>query len=257
MATEAPPRRRKFWGWGYEDQQPPHEEVEAAAAGIVAHLGFGANDVERPVRVEDLDLPEPRLAPPSALAGICAADPHARASHALGKAYRDVVRAFRGQVEHPPDVVAFPRDEQELEQVLDWCGSAGAAAIPYGGGTSVVGGVEPRFEQPAVSVDLERPDRRARGRPGLAGRSDRRRDGRAGAGGRAARARPDAPPLPAVIRALHAGRVDRHPRRRALRHRADPHRRPGRVGARADAAGACGRAAGCPARARGRAPTAC
>ncbi len=145
---------RKFWGWGYEDQQPSHEEVEAAAAGMVAHLGFGANDVERPARVEDLELPRPRLAPPSTLEQICAADPHTRASHALGKAYRDVVRAFRGQVEHPPDAVAFPRDEQELEQVLDWCASAGAAAIPYGGGTSVVGGVEPRFEQPAVTVDL-------------------------------------------------------------------------------------------------------
>jgi alkyldihydroxyacetonephosphate synthase len=154
MATEAPPRRRKFWGWGYEDQQPAHEEVEAAAAGIVGHLGFGASDVERPVGLDDLELRAPRIAPPAALEGICSTEPHARASHALGKAYRDVVRAFRGQIEHPPDVVAFPRDERELEQVLDWCGSAGAAAIPYGGGTSVVGGVEPRTEGPAVSIDL-------------------------------------------------------------------------------------------------------
>ncbi len=121
---------------------------------MVAHLGFGADDVERPARVEDLDLPAPRIAPPAALEQICAADPHTRASHALGKAYRDVVRAFRGQIDHPPDVVAFPSDERELEQVLDWCASAGAAAIPYGGGTSVVGGVEPRFEEPAVSLDL-------------------------------------------------------------------------------------------------------
>src|SRR4051794_18334910 len=154
MSTEAPPRRRKFWGWGYEDQQPADEEVEAAAAGIVTHLGFGAADVERPARGEDLGLHAPRLDPPAALAPICAADPHTRASHALGKAYRDVVRAFRGRIDHPPDVVAFPSDERELEQVLDWCGSAGAAAIPYGGGTSVVGGVEPCTEGPAVSIDL-------------------------------------------------------------------------------------------------------
>jgi alkyldihydroxyacetonephosphate synthase len=110
--------------------------------------------VESPARVEDLALPEPRLSPPAALEEICSADPHARASHALGKAYRDVVRAFRGDVPHPPDLIATPRDESELEQVLDFCESAGAAAIPYGGGTSVVGGVEARFEQPAVSVDL-------------------------------------------------------------------------------------------------------
>ena len=66
MATEAPPRRRKFWGWGYEDQQPAHAEVEAAAAAIVAHLGFGGEGVEHPARVEDLDLPAPGLTPPSA-----------------------------------------------------------------------------------------------------------------------------------------------------------------------------------------------
>ncbi len=65
-----------------------------------------------------------------------------------------MVRAFRGQVPRPVDLVAAPRDEGELEQVLDFCESSGAAAIPYGGGTSVVGGVEPRFEQPAVSVAL-------------------------------------------------------------------------------------------------------
>src|SRR5215208_4447405 len=154
MATEAPPRRRKFWGWGYEDQQPPQAEVQAAAAGIAAHLGFGSADVESPARVEDLELSAPRLGPPAGLEEICSDDPHARASHALGKAYRDVVRAFRGRIDRPPDVVATPRDERELEQLLDWCESAGAAAIPYGGGTSVVGGVEPRFERPAVCIDL-------------------------------------------------------------------------------------------------------
>ncbi len=133
MATEAPPRRRKFWGWGYEDQQPPHAEVEAAAAGIVAHLGFGASDVERPARVEDLDLPEPRLAPPAALEEICSSDPHSRASHALGKAYRDVVRAFRGEIAHPPDLVATPRDEDELEQ------AARPVRIGRGGGDPLRG----------------------------------------------------------------------------------------------------------------------
>jgi alkyldihydroxyacetonephosphate synthase len=56
--------------------------------------------------------------------------------------------------------VAHPGDEHELEQVLAWCDEAGAAAIPYGGGTSVVGGVEPRVPQDAVvTIDLGRMDR--------------------------------------------------------------------------------------------------
>jgi alkyldihydroxyacetonephosphate synthase len=69
------------------------------------------------------------------------------------------VRAFRGQFDHPPDVVAHPRDEDDLRRLLEWCAEAGAAAIPYGGGTSVVGGVEPLLDDGysgAVTIDLGR-----------------------------------------------------------------------------------------------------
>ena len=155
-------RRRKFWGWGYEDQQPAHEEVVEAAAGIRAHLGFGAEEVERPVELSALELPPPRLAPPGSLAEICASDTYERASHAYGRSYRDLVRAFRGRFDHPPDVVAHPGDERELEAVLEWCADEGAAAIPFGGGTSVVGGVEPVLPGQyagAVTIDLRRLDR--------------------------------------------------------------------------------------------------
>src|SRR6185503_21366417 len=82
------------------------------------------------------------------------------AAHSLGKAYRDVVRGFRGEFANPPDLVALPADESEVEVVLSWSEEAGAAVIPYGGGTSVVGGVEPRLDgRPAVSLDLRRLDR--------------------------------------------------------------------------------------------------
>jgi alkyldihydroxyacetonephosphate synthase len=153
-------RRRKFWGWGFEDQQPPQAEVEEAGRGAREHLGFEPAEVEPPPRLEDVELPPPRIEPPASLAHICRADVYERASHAYGRAYRDLVRAFRGRFDHPPDVVAHPAEESELEQVLDWCADAGAAAIPFGGGTSVVGGVEPRVPQEAaVSVDLKRMNR--------------------------------------------------------------------------------------------------
>jgi alkyldihydroxyacetonephosphate synthase len=165
MRTYAPmaiTRRRKFWGWGFEDQQPPHEQVVKAAAGVRAHLGFGGGEVERPVALEDVELPPPRLEPPGSLEAICRSDVYERAAHAYGRSYRDVVRAFRGRFEHPPDVVAHPSDEQELSAVLDWCVDAGAAAIPFGGGTSVVGGVEPAVSEEyagAVTIDLKQMDR--------------------------------------------------------------------------------------------------
>ncbi len=156
---EASDGRLKHWGWGHEHQQLPHEQVVQAAAGIRAHLGFGEGDVERPVALEDVRLRPSRLRPPPALAGICHTDDYERASHALGKSYRDVVRGFRGQFDHPPDVVAHPRDEEDLAAVLEWAADAEAAAIPFGGGTSVVGGVEYRGDGPSVTIDLRALDR--------------------------------------------------------------------------------------------------
>jgi alkyldihydroxyacetonephosphate synthase len=155
-------RRRKHWGWGYEDQQPPPQEVRDAAVGIRAHLGFEPLEAEEPVPLSAVSLPAPRVEAPSSLAELCSADPHDRASHAYGRSYRDVVRAFRGVFEHPPDLVARPGDEDDLRRLLEWCADAGVAAIPYGGGTSVVGGVEPAVGEAyagAVSIDLSRLDR--------------------------------------------------------------------------------------------------
>ena len=161
MAT-ATGRRLKHWGWGYEDQQPPPADVERAALGAREHLGFATADVERPVPLEGVELPPPRLDPPASLGSICRQDPYERMAHSYGKSYRDVVRGFRGRFDHPTDVVAHPRDEAELEAVLAWCADVGAAAIPFGGGTSVVGGVEPDLPDGysgAVTVDLKAMDR--------------------------------------------------------------------------------------------------
>jgi len=156
-------RRRKHWGWGYEDDVWSAQQLRAAAPGLEEHLRIrGAAEVETPVALQDVKLPEPRVAPPPALEPICASDPHARASHAWGKSYSDVVRGFRGRFDFPPDVVAAPRGERDVEAVLEWAAGANVAVIPYGGGTSVSGGVQcevpGRFDG-AVSLDLGAMDR--------------------------------------------------------------------------------------------------
>ena len=153
MAT----RRRSFWGWGWEDAALAPDQQAALAAALSARFGRDVTAAPPP-RLEDLAMPPPRLDPPPSLAPICSQRPYDRASHTYGKGYRDVVRGFRGEFGHPPDVVAFPAAEADVAAVLDWCSSAGAAAVPYGGGSSVVGGVEFTGDGYAgvVSVDTSR-----------------------------------------------------------------------------------------------------
>jgi alkyldihydroxyacetonephosphate synthase len=151
-------RRRKHWGWGYEDDAWSVAQLKASAPGLEEHLRIaGDGEVREPVALVDVVLPAPRVAPPQALAEICASDAHTRAAHAWGKSYSDVVRGFHGRFDFPPDVVARPRGERDVEAVLEWASGANVAVVPYGGGTSVTGGV--RCEVPArfdgvVSLDL-------------------------------------------------------------------------------------------------------
>jgi alkyldihydroxyacetonephosphate synthase len=112
------------------------------------------------VALDAVEVREPRLKVPSGFGDLFTDEKYERVSRALGKAYRDVVRGFRGEFENPPDLVALPKDESEIEAVLSWCEAEGAAVIPFGGGTSVVGGVEGRLgDRPFVSLDLRRLDR--------------------------------------------------------------------------------------------------
>src|SRR3954468_6599606 len=138
-------RQRKHWGWGFADEQPSLDALRAAAAGMREHLGYGSAEIEEPVPLERVSLPAPRVEAPS----VCPAfsDDFHRARFALGCSYMDVVRGMRGEFAHPPDAALEPRGEHELEAALQWADGANVAVIPVGGGTSVVGGIEPRVPE--------------------------------------------------------------------------------------------------------------
>src|SRR6201990_3411011 len=117
-------RRLKHWGGGYEDQAPTATQLREAAEGIRARFGFGG-EVEKPVALEAVELREARLKVPERLGDLFSDGRYERGSRALGKSYRDVVQGFYGRFPNPPDLVAFPRDESEIETVLSWAEAAG------------------------------------------------------------------------------------------------------------------------------------
>ena len=146
---------RSWGGWGPEESQLSARESEALAERVAALLpGHDLSDHEPP-DPRGLPVRAPRIAPPPALEGLSSADVSDRLGHARGKAFRDVVRNLTGDVGNVPDLVVRPRREQDVGDVLDWAGGSGIPVIPYGGGSSVVGGVEPRFDGPVVTLDLE------------------------------------------------------------------------------------------------------
>ncbi|MGW7437069.1 FAD-binding oxidoreductase [Streptomyces sp. NPDC054849] len=145
-------RTRSWWGWGWTDAHPDDAECTAMGALIPGTLS-------RPLpvpRVRDLGVGSPAVEPPRSLAHLVTADPGDRAAHAMGKAYRDVMRALQGRPGRVPDLVARPADDRGVADLLDWAGDRQVAVVPYGGGSSVSGGVEYRGDahRAVLSLDL-------------------------------------------------------------------------------------------------------
>ncbi|MEU6060891.1 FAD-binding oxidoreductase [Streptomyces sp. NPDC047097] len=152
-----PSRPRSWWGWGWADDHP--DDAECAALGALLP-GTLAKPLPVP-RVADLRIGPPAVRPPASLARLVTEDPAERAAHAMGKAYRDVIRALRGRPGRLPDLVARPARDQDVADLLDWAGGRGVAVVPYGGGSSVTGGVEYRGDahRAVLSLDLTGLDR--------------------------------------------------------------------------------------------------
>src|SRR5208282_5043399 len=154
-------KRLKFYGWGCEDTGLSDAEREQLFRFIADRLGAEPR-LAPPPQAADIALRAPRIALPSALANILTQEPYERLLHTYGKSYPETVRAFARDFANAPDLVALPGSEADVAAVLDWASGAKVAVIPFGCGSSVVGGVEPAVGGAyagAVSLDLRRLDR--------------------------------------------------------------------------------------------------
>ncbi len=152
----------RWWGWG----DPAHAATLGAPTLELLRETVGVASTPRPpVALGAVQLPQTRLSDSAgaALRAVVGADgvrdDHAeRVEHAAGKGYADLVRMRLGAPEGAPDAVVLPAGHEQVRAVLEICAKSGLAAVPFGGGTSVVGGVEPLRGEHAgvIALDMRR-----------------------------------------------------------------------------------------------------
>jgi alkyldihydroxyacetonephosphate synthase len=156
-------REQVFWGWGEPGAGPSLSD--AASSFLRAELGLDGGIVSRPVGLADV-----RLRPPALPADLRARlgevaelrdDAAARVLRCRGKSYLDLLAQRAGDCEAAPDAVVAPDSHDAVAAIVQACSEAGVAVVPFGGGTSVVGGLEPERHgaEALISLDLGRMDR--------------------------------------------------------------------------------------------------
>lgn len=157
--------RMRWSGWGVDEDAA---SLPDKARDMLRQAFSVEDEPAPPVGLEEVRLPEASL-PADVRDRLAEAvgpdavrdDRLTRVSHAVGKSYPDLVRIRSGDASNAPDAVVYPGSHDEVMAVLELCSSEHVAVVPFGGGTSVVGGVEPRREglAGAISLDLARMDR--------------------------------------------------------------------------------------------------
>jgi alkyldihydroxyacetonephosphate synthase len=156
---DAPHRDSKWWGWGDPAVEPA---LDDAALGSLREWIGELTPSRRTAELYNVELPEPESLPEALETAVgpenVFASTEDRLRHATGRGYADLVRLRSGRLEAAPDAVLLPDSPEALQRVLEVCAAEGIAVVPFGGGTSVVGGIEPVRGSHArlISLDLAR-----------------------------------------------------------------------------------------------------
>jgi alkyldihydroxyacetonephosphate synthase len=142
-------RVRRLGGWGFEGESyPPSPE-------LLEWLDIRIDEALHPMATEAVSPPDiaPKQLPAFPMA--LSTEPTDRLAHARGQGLVDVVRLRAGRIPAMPDGVCRPVDPEQVEAALALCTAGGVRVIPWGGGTSVTGGVNVIADEiPVLSLDL-------------------------------------------------------------------------------------------------------
>ena len=141
---------RRWNGWGDEAVEIPLPE---SARSLLERL-LGPGTTPRDATFEDALASVPPARLPSH--PLVSDDPASRLRHARGQSLPDWIALRSGRIGPAPDGVATPESEDDLTALFAHARTTGAALVPYGGGSSVVGGVTPVGDRPAITVSLAR-----------------------------------------------------------------------------------------------------
>ncbi|MFI9648299.1 FAD-binding oxidoreductase [Streptomyces sp. NPDC052040] len=148
-------------GWGDPASATPLPET---VIGLLRDLLGVKPRGAGPVALDGMAVPESPLGPSArqALAAAVGGEEHLRTDaesrirHTRGKSTPDLLRIREGDLSDIPAAVALPADHDEVLAVLRVCAEHDLALVPFGGGTSVVGGLTPERQRSFVALDLRR-----------------------------------------------------------------------------------------------------
>lgn len=144
-------KERKWCGWGLIQGPDLLKDKRDAFWNWLRELsGFDILPHTPPVEINSIQLNEPSI--PSSLQdelktkllhGKVTIGHEERIIHARGKSYLDTIALRNGKLPELPDIVIYPKTKEEVIEAVRWAFLNDIAIIPFGGGTSVVGGVNP------------------------------------------------------------------------------------------------------------------
>jgi len=156
--TQRTARPPKWAGWG----DPEKRMALPTAALEMLRSELGETEPMRSVELDEVGLPAPRPLPGAIVDAVNQASVlvahEQRVRRSAGRSYPDLVRLRGGRLAAAPDAVVMPGNPAQLADVLEICAREGIAVVPFGGGTSVVGGVDAVAgpHERLISLDLRR-----------------------------------------------------------------------------------------------------
>ncbi|MGL4339945.1 MAG: FAD-binding oxidoreductase [Rhodoglobus sp.] len=164
IASKDSVRHMKWWGWGVTGAGFRHEDKPGFAPFVKSAVGLDLHTAERVQEPSFTDLTvSPSMASADLIATLAAivghknvtTDDMTRVVHTYGKSIRDLLRVRSNMIVRSPDVVIYPADEAEVQDVVNAALAADAVIIAFGGGSNIAGSLEPVPEEKRTIISLD------------------------------------------------------------------------------------------------------